>query len=38
MDRWRVVESGNQEELLAANKIYASLWQVQLGLGASVTR
>ena len=33
MDRGRVVESGTHEELLAINKIYASLWHVQLGLG-----
>lgn len=35
MDRGRVVESGNNEELLAIDTIYASLWQVQLGLGES---
>jgi ATP-binding cassette, subfamily B, bacterial len=34
MDRGRVVESGTHEELLAIGKIYASLWQVQLGLGS----
>jgi ATP-binding cassette, subfamily B, bacterial len=38
MDRGRVVESGTHEELLAINKIYASLWQVQLGLGESAIR
>ncbi len=38
MDRGRVVESGTHEELLAINKIYASLWQVQLGLGDSTIR
>jgi ATP-binding cassette, subfamily B, bacterial len=38
MDRGRVVESGTHEELLSINKIYASLWQVQLGLGESTIR
>jgi ATP-binding cassette, subfamily B, bacterial len=38
MDRGRVVESGTHEELLSINKIYASLWQVQLGLGESAIR
>jgi ATP-binding cassette, subfamily B, bacterial len=35
MDRGQVVESGTHEELLNLNlnQIYASLWQVQLGLG-----
>jgi ATP-binding cassette, subfamily B, bacterial len=37
MDRGRVVESGTHEELLSIEKIYASLWQVQLGLGESAT-
>jgi ATP-binding cassette, subfamily B, bacterial len=38
MDRGSVVESGTHEELLVINKIYASLWQVQLGLGESAIR
>jgi ATP-binding cassette, subfamily B, bacterial len=38
MDRGRVVESGTHEELLSIDKVYASLWQVQLGLGASAIR
>jgi ATP-binding cassette, subfamily B, bacterial len=38
MDRGKVVESGTHEELLVINKIYASLWQVQLGLGESTIR
>jgi ATP-binding cassette, subfamily B, bacterial len=32
LDRGRVVEHGTHEALLALGKIYASLWQVQLGL------
>jgi ATP-binding cassette, subfamily B, bacterial len=38
MDRGKVVENGTHEELLVINKIYASLWQVQLGLGESAIR
>jgi ATP-binding cassette, subfamily B, bacterial len=37
MDRGRVVENGTHEDLLAINKIYASLWQVQLGLSKNAT-
>ncbi len=32
MERGKIVESGRHEELLAQSGIYASLWQVQMGL------
>ncbi len=35
MDRGTLVEQGRHEELLAKRGLYASLWQVQLGLAGS---
>jgi ABC-type multidrug transport system fused ATPase/permease subunit len=31
IDRGRIVESGNHQELIARDGLYASLWRVQTG-------